>query len=81
MDVFTYSYDCPRWYGRNQGTRNLYLDPMSTTEPIEAAKKDAQTISGSQTCDVHLIQKFRLAIEHVETYPAMATTPMYKFKQ
>ena len=39
MDVFTYSYDCPRWYGRSQGTRNLYLDPMSTTEPIEAAKK------------------------------------------
>jgi hypothetical protein len=81
MDVFTYSYDCARWYGRHQGTRNLYLDPASTTEPLVAAKEDAHNRTGSKTCDVHLIQKFRLAIEQLETYPAMAAIPMYKFKQ
>jgi len=79
MDVFTYSYNCPHWYGNSTGIRNLYLETES--DPKEAARADAQKLTSSQSCDVHIIQKFRLVVEHLETYPAMATIPMHKYKK
>jgi len=80
MDVYTYSFDCPGWFGRHRGTRNVYMDPESTMEPLAAARQDARQRSGAGACDVHILQKFRLVVEHVETYPAMATTPLHKLK-
>jgi len=56
------------------------MDPESTMEPLAAARQDARQRSGAGACDVHILQKFRLAVEHVETYPAMATTPLHKLK-
>ena len=70
MDIYTYKYTCPLWYMTYTGTRNIYVE--SDVQPEEAALTDAKAFSGAPTCDVHLLQKFRMTVSDVETYPAMA---------
>ena len=77
MDIYTYRYKCKRWYGNVTGTRNLYLE--GSIVPEEAAKKDAKSVSGSGDCDIQLIQKFTMVVTDVETYPAMACQPLFKY--
>ena len=77
MDVYTYHYTCRRWYGNITGMRNLYLEGL--TPPEQAAQKDAKMATGSTTCDVQLIQKFKMVVTDVETFPAMACQPLFKY--
>lgn len=78
MDIYVYHYNCPRWYGWQSGTRRLYVE--GAVHPEQAVKSDAKKISGSDDCDIHLIQKFTMVIKDVETYPAMACLPLHKCK-
>tara|TARA_B110001452_G_C15101014_1_gene383883 strand:+ start:603 stop:851 length:249 start_codon:yes stop_codon:yes gene_type:complete len=70
MDVFTYKYTCPRWYMTYSGTRNIYV--QDDQSPEDAALADAKAASGAEKCDVHLLQRFKMVVTDVETYPAMA---------
>ena len=77
MNVYTYHYNCPRWYGIISGTRNLYLE--GNVHPEEAVRRDAALMSGSQDCDIQLVQKFTMVIQDVETFPFMAAVPLHKY--
>ena len=79
MEVYTYHYNCKRWYGNVAGTRNLYLE--GTVHPEEAAREDAKTITGSSECDIQLVQKFTMMVTDVETFPAMACLPLFKYSE
>lgn len=79
MDVYTYQYSCPTWWGHSSGTRNIYVE--DETSPMVAAQEDAKAISGAKKCDVHLIQKFKMLVTEVETYPAMACQPLHKWSK
>lgn len=78
MNVYTYHYTCPRWYGTATGTRHLYLE--GSLQPEDAARRDAESVTGSTECDIHLIQKYTMVVQDVETYPAMACLPLHKCK-
>lgn len=78
MNVYTYHYDCKSWYGTIRGTRNIYLEG-GEVHPEEAVRKDAQIVSGSNDCNIRLIQKYTMTITDVETYPAMASLPLHKY--
>lgn len=77
MDVYTYQYSCKRWYGDVTGTRNLYLEGSTPAE--QAAQKDAKLATNSSACDIQLIQKFKMVVTDVETFPAMACQPLFKY--
>jgi len=77
MDVYTYHYTCQRWYGEVTGTRNLYLE--NSMPPEQAAQKDAKMANNSSVCDIQLIQKFKMVVTDVETFPAMACQPFFKY--
>jgi hypothetical protein len=79
MDVYTYHYSCPTWWGNSTGIRNIYVE--DDTSPVVAAQEDAKTFSGAKKCDVHLIQKFKMSVTEVETYPAMACQPLHKWSK
>ena len=76
MDFYTYRYSCPRWFGNYTGTRNIYVE--DDTAPELAAQADAKALSGAEKCDVHLIQKFKMVVTDVETYPAMVLQTAHK---
>lgn len=79
MDVYTYRYACQRWWGTSTGTRNIYIE--SDLNPESAAKSDAKGITGASDCDIQLIQRFKMSVTDVETYPAMACQPLFRFHQ
>jgi len=70
MDGYLYHYRCPRWYGTPSGVRNLFLynKTSHTKSPESIAKKDAEELTGSKTCDIQLIQKFSIMIQPLYTY-------------
>jgi hypothetical protein len=72
--AYTYKYECPRWYGVLSGIRNII--GKTPEEALDLAKKDANEISGSQTCKVALLQKFHLSIKLAEPYPALIQCPL-----
>jgi hypothetical protein len=69
MDVYTYHYSCPTWWGNSTGIRNIYVE--DDTSPVVAAQEDAKTFSGAKKCDVHLIQKFKLTGHGLSTFAQM----------
>lgn len=79
MDIYTYQYTCPTWWGNSSGIRNIYVE--DDTSPVVAAQEDAKALSGCNKCDVHLIQKFKMSVTEVETYPAMACQPLHKWSK
>ncbi len=78
MDIYVYHYNCPHWYGWQSGTRRLYVE--GTSHPEQAVRADARALSGSDECNIHLIQRYKMIVEDVETYPAMACLPLHKWK-
>jgi len=81
MDVYSYRYSCSTWYGllKSTGIRNFYSD--SNIDPVQAAKKDAKRFNNSSECDIQLLQRFKMTVTDVETFPAMAAQPLYKYNE
>ena len=76
MDVYLYSYNCPRWYGSVTGLRNLTTkENTSKDEAIKKMINTSNSLSGSQSCSVSLLLKYKLAISSVETYPNVIQLP------
>ena len=83
MDVYSYRYTCKNWYWyTSTGIRNFYSDTeLSPEKATLAAKKDAQRAHTSSECDVQLLQKFKMTVTDVETFPAMAAQPLHQIHE
>ncbi len=75
MTTYTYLYKCSRWYGIVSGVRNI-VHEGSEKEVLESATAEAKRVSGSETCDVSLLQKFKIAITLAEPYTALVQFPL-----
>ena len=75
FNLYSYKYNCPRWYGTLQGVKNLYINKkekeLSHEQVIKMAKNQSNTFSGSNSCSVTLLNKFDVSIKSVETYPSL----------
>jgi len=81
MDVYSYRFSCKTWYGLSTATgiRNFYCD--SSVAPDVAAKNDAKQFNRSSECDVQLLQRFKMTVTDVETFPAMAAQPLHRYNE
>jgi len=75
MTTYTYLYNCSRWYGIVSGVRNIVHEGQEK-EVLESATTEAKRVSGSETCDVSLLQKFKIAITLAEPYTALVQFPL-----
>jgi len=74
-DLYLYKYHCKKWWGQTQNVRYLQV-PHSQKKEIsiyDEALKDAKIISGSNLCDVSILQKFSVSIKPLEMF-----TPTHK---
>ena len=79
MDVYLYRSECQRWWGRVHDVRLVQVDTQHGEDPRQAAAADARFQSGSETCNIDLLQKFRLSFESMETFqPMFASLPIAK---
>jgi hypothetical protein len=77
MDVILYRYSCPRWYGTVKGIRNISIENKEDSqELINNLENLENTYSGSKTCKIDLLQKYRLSITNVENYSGITTIPV-----
>lgn len=61
MDVYLYRSECQRWWGRVHDVRLVQVE--AGEDPRQAAVADARFQSGSGTCNIDLLQKFRLSFD------------------
>ena len=75
MTTYTFLYNCPRWYATVTGVRNLVHDGTED-EVVKSATEIAKHLSGSETCDIKLLQKFHMSLRLSEPYPALVQFPL-----
>ena len=76
-----YKYKCPRWWGNAIGVGNIYSpDGSSEKEVIKTATENSNQYTGSQTCDIYLLQQFELNIKLVKNYAGLTSIPTYVHK-
>jgi hypothetical protein len=73
-ELYLYRYICRRWWGPTSDLQLAHL--AGGGDPLAVLTKHAETVSGSKTCSVELLQKFQLSMKVVETYGSMATLPI-----
>lgn len=71
MSAYTYLFICPTWGGGTWSRmRNIIIDG-DKDKALEEAKKIARETSGSDKCDVKILQKFYVSMRMGEGYPDM----------
>lgn len=72
MDFYMYKSSCPRWYGIENDIRHIVVSKDTKEEKVkEQAKQTANTLTGSKTCSVQLIQKYHMIIQPKKSYAAL----------
>jgi hypothetical protein len=74
MSVYLYRYACARWWGTARDVRYLHVDRGA--DLVGEVLRDAQHASGSRTCDVALLQQFRVCFTPEKTFPPHALFPV-----
>lgn len=78
-DIYLYRYLCRRWWGPVSDLQLVHVP--ETTELLPTLQQHAMAMSGSQTCNVELLQKFQLSLKVVETYGNLATLPVSRLDE
>ncbi len=72
MDFYMYKSSCPRWYGIENDIRHIVVAKDTREDNVkEQAKKMANTITGSKSCNIQLIQKYHMIIQPKKSYAAL----------
>ena len=74
MTAFTYQYRCKGYFFPWTGTRNIIHHSKTKTMETEAIE-DAKEATGSNDCDISLLQTFYLTVELGEPYEALLRFP------
>ena len=72
MDFYMHKATCPRWYGIEQNIQHIVIAKDTKEEEVkEQAKQTANTLTGSKTCNIQLIQKYHMIIQPKKSYAAL----------
>jgi hypothetical protein len=72
MDFYMYKSSCPRWYALQNDIRHIVVAKDTKEEDVkEQAKQTANTLTGSKTCNIQLIQKYHMIIQPKKSYAAL----------
>lgn len=76
MDFYMYKYNCQRWYGTVSDVRHMTVNDSTTEEEVKKiANTFAKKLSGSQTCDIQLLQKYHMIVKPEKTYVSLTSLP------
>jgi len=72
MDFYMYKSTCPRWWAIQNDIRHIVVTKDTKEEEVkEQAKQTANTLTGSKTCNIQLIQKYHMIIQPKKSYAAL----------
>ena len=72
MDFYMYKSFCPRWYAIIKDIRHIVV-PKGTPEAevVDLARKGSNSLTGSGSCDIKLLQKYHMIIQPKKSYAAL----------
>jgi hypothetical protein len=71
-----YKYECPLWYWNYVGVKNLYTDvTVDEKKAREIALKKESYRTGSERCNIIMLQQFECSIKSVKNFNGMAAIP------
>ena len=71
-----YKYECPVWYWNYAGVKNLYTNQgVTKDEAKKIALKKETALSGSQACNIIMLQQFECTIKSIKNFNGMASIP------
>ena len=72
MDFYMYKSSCSRWWATQNDIRHIVVAKDTKEEEVkEQAKQTANTLTGSKTCNIQLIQKYHMIIQPKKSYAAL----------
>jgi|MGYP003964096549 hypothetical protein len=72
MDFYMYKSSCPRWWAIQNDIRHIVVTKDTKEDDVkEQAKLTANTLTGSKTCNIQLIQKYHMIIQPKKSYAAL----------
>ena len=72
MDFYMYKSSCPRWWAIQNDIRHIVVAKDTKEDDVkEQAKQTANTLTGSKTCNIQLIQKYHMIIQPKKSYAAL----------
>ena len=72
MDFYMYKASCPRWWAVQNDIRHIVVTKDTKEDDVkEQAKLTANTLTGSKTCNIQLIQKYHMIIQPKKSYAAL----------
>lgn len=80
MNAYLFKYSCPRWYGILEGVQNIYSEKESVEDNTikQEMLKSVSNKTGSQSCNVELLLKYKIIIEAKETCKGITEIPFHK---
>lgn len=76
MNIFMYKYECPTWYWNYSGVKNLYTDDSINEEQATKLALDKEkNLSGSEYCNIYMLQQFECTIKSIKNFKGMAAIP------
>ena len=67
-----YKSSCPRWWAIQNDIRHIVVTKDTKEDDVkEQAKLTANTLTGSKTCNIQLIQKYHMIIQPKKSYAAL----------
>ena len=80
--LYSYYYNCPRWYGNQKGFNNIFVE--SDEDEITAekmARTEMEYKTGSKTCDIKFLNKFDMVIKSSKTYSSLTGLDIQQIKK
>lgn len=72
MDFYMYKYSCPSWIGSYKNINHLVVSPETTENDVKIiAKNISNKLTGSQNCNINLLQKYKMTILAEKCYPSL----------
>jgi hypothetical protein len=79
MDFYMYKYSCSTWLGTYNNINHIVVNPKTSENDVkEIAKNISNNHTGSQNCDINLLQKYKMIILPEKCYPTLPNLTFYK---
>jgi hypothetical protein len=78
MDFYMYKYSCKGWFGKITNINHIVVSENTNKDDIiNNATEHSKLATGSQNCDIRLLQKYKMIIYPEKSYSSLTELPFH----
>lgn len=79
MDFYMFKYYCPGWFGKIENVQHIVVPPKTSEKKvIDLAQKFSNTMTGSESCNINLLQKYLMTVYPEKSFPSITNLSFYE---